>query len=210
MRTLSPQPVFPVLHRRRVLPARLPARALGPEPLAQATRRQAGAAAGREPAGGARGRRVAQPGPQAGHGRHHGAAEGHHLSDRCQAAACGHQGDQPPGEKTRRQAAAILLSRGQGRGDDGRALYPCQTVQSASAAVAHPALPARRDHPRHPPQDREAASVGGGVRPPPRLAKPPKSARNSSASAVGSSIPFMPRRWSASAKARPPRLTSSA
>ena len=24
--------------------------------------------------------------------RHHGAAEGHHLSDRCYAAACGHQG----------------------------------------------------------------------------------------------------------------------
>src|SRR6187397_3577968 len=47
---------------------------------------------------------------QAGHGRHHGAAEGHHLSDRCQAAARGHQGAQPPGEKARRQAAAILFS----------------------------------------------------------------------------------------------------
>jgi transposase, IS5 family len=32
------EPVFPVLHRRRVSPARLPARALGPEPLAQAAR----------------------------------------------------------------------------------------------------------------------------------------------------------------------------
>jgi len=34
--------------------------------------------------------------------------------------------------------------------------------------------------------------------------------RNSSVSAAGSFIPSMPRRWSASAKARPPRLTSSA
>ncbi|MGY4456569.1 hypothetical protein ACVWYI_000529 [Bradyrhizobium sp. LB13.1] len=47
-----------------------------------------GAAAGGEPAGGARGRRVTRPGPQARHRRHHGAAEGHHLSDRCQAASC--------------------------------------------------------------------------------------------------------------------------
>src|SRR5580692_7722843 len=61
---------------------------------------------------GARGRRVTQPGLQAGHGRHHGAAKGHHLSDRCQAAACGDQGAQPSGKKARRQAAAILLSRG--------------------------------------------------------------------------------------------------
>lgn len=71
MRALGPRPVFPVLHRRRVLSARVPARALGPEPLAQAARRQAGAVAGRELAGGARGRRVTQPGPQAGHGRYH-------------------------------------------------------------------------------------------------------------------------------------------
>ena len=44
---------------------------------------------------------------------------------------------------------------------------------------------------------------------PSRLAGPRRSARNSSASAAGSFIPSMPRRWSASAKARPPRLTSS-
>src|SRR3954447_7111721 len=46
-------------------------------------------------AGGARGRRITRPGPQAHHGRHHGAAEGHHLSDRRQAASCCHQGPQP-------------------------------------------------------------------------------------------------------------------
>ena len=66
---------------------RLPLRALGPEPLAQTARRQAGVAAGREPAGVARGRRVTRPRPQAGHGQHHGAAEGDHLPDRRQAAA---------------------------------------------------------------------------------------------------------------------------
>ena len=41
----------------------VPARALGPEPLAQAARRQAGSAVGGEPAGGTRGRRVARPRP---------------------------------------------------------------------------------------------------------------------------------------------------
>jgi hypothetical protein len=46
---------------------------------------------------------------KAGHGRYDGAAEGHQLSDRCQAAACGHQGAQPPGDQARRQAAAILF-----------------------------------------------------------------------------------------------------
>ncbi len=58
----------------------IPARALRPEPLAQTARRQAGVAAGRDPAGSVRGRWVTQPGPQAGYGRYHGAAEGHHLS----------------------------------------------------------------------------------------------------------------------------------
>lgn len=45
--------------RRRVRPARVPERALGPESSAQAARRQAGAV-GQEPEGGARGWRVAQ------------------------------------------------------------------------------------------------------------------------------------------------------
>ena len=40
MRALGLRPLFPVLHRRGVLPARLPARALRPEPLARAARRK--------------------------------------------------------------------------------------------------------------------------------------------------------------------------
>ncbi len=39
-----------------------------------------------------------------------GAAKGHHLPDRCQAAACGCQGVQLPGEDARGQAAAVLPS----------------------------------------------------------------------------------------------------
>src|SRR6516164_7313240 len=39
---ISPN-ILPALHRRGVLPARVSARTLGPEPLAQASRRQAGA-----------------------------------------------------------------------------------------------------------------------------------------------------------------------
>ncbi|MET4262566.1 hypothetical protein ABIC09_007546 [Bradyrhizobium sp. S3.12.5] len=87
--------------------------------------------------------------------RHHGAAQSHHLPDRRQAAACSHQGAQPPGEKAWRQAAAILLPHRQGCSDDGGALCPCQTVRAASATVARPAQPAGPDHPRHPPQDRK-------------------------------------------------------
>ena len=45
---------------------------------------------------------------------------------------------------------------------------------------------------------------------PGRSRAPPSSARNSSASAAGSCIPSMPPRSSASARARPARLTSSA
>src|SRR5205807_2779496 len=51
-----------LLHRRGVLPAHIPARALRPQPLAQAARRQAGAAADREPKGGARQRRLTRQG----------------------------------------------------------------------------------------------------------------------------------------------------
>ncbi len=53
----------------------------------------------------------AQPAPQAGHGRHHGATEGHHLSDRCQAAARGDPWTEPPREEARGQTAAVLFSR---------------------------------------------------------------------------------------------------
>ncbi len=51
--------VLPALHRRDVLPAHLPARALRPQPLEEAPGRQARDAAGREPAGGAPKRRAA-------------------------------------------------------------------------------------------------------------------------------------------------------
>jgi hypothetical protein len=50
--------------------------------------------------------------------------------------------------------------------DRRRRLCPCQTVQAAPAAVAHPALPARSDHPRHPPQGRRSGCVRKGVRTP--------------------------------------------
>ena len=80
-------------------------------------------------------------GPGAGHGRHHGAAQEHHLPDRRQAAARGDQGAQPPGQQARGAAAAILPAHRQARGDDGGALCPRQTVQpppSASCASCAP------------------------------------------------------------------------
>src|ERR1700675_1152274 len=52
--------------------------------------------------------RVAHPGPGAGHGRHHGAAQGHQLPDRCQTAVRSDQGPQPPGAEAPGPAAAIL------------------------------------------------------------------------------------------------------
>nr|GAJ37639.1 hypothetical protein in nfe locus ORFA [Bradyrhizobium sp. DOA9] len=100
------------------------------------------------------------------------------------------QGAEPRGQTARRQPAAILLSRGQGRGDDGCPLRPCQTVQAASAA-------------------RSRASQRWRKRLHLLSAEPARSAHNSSASATGSFVPSMPRRWSASARARPPSLTSS-
>ena len=56
---------------------------------------------------------------------------------------------------------------------------------------------------------RSRASQPWSRRSPSRLAEPRRSARSNSASAAGSCIPSMPRRWSASARARPARLTSS-
>src|SRR3954451_15649254 len=67
----------------------------------------------------------------------------------------------------------------------------------------------RPGYPQHTPQDRGPPVTGGGIRPS-RLAGPRRSARNSSASVAGNSISSMPGRWSASAKARLARLTSSA
>ncbi len=84
---------------------------------------------------------------------------------RCQAAARGDPGAEPPGEEARRQAAAILCAPGQGRRDDGGPLRSCQAIQTASTAVAPPAQPAGPHHPRHPSQDRGSAGTGAGVRP---------------------------------------------
>ena len=75
------------------------------------------------------GRRVTRPRPQAGHGRHRGAAEGDHLPDRRQAVACGNPGTEPPGEQARRAVAAIPPADHQERRDDGGPLRPCQTVR---------------------------------------------------------------------------------
>ena len=111
--------------------------------------------------------------------------------------------------QTRRAAAAILPPRRQARGDDGGALRPCQTVQPPSAAVAPPAQPgwagssatsAARSQAR--PSSRRRSNG--------RWRAPTRSAPSSSASAAGSSIPSTPRRSSASARARPARLRSSA
>jgi IS5 family transposase len=60
--------------------------------------------------------------PSAGHGRYHGAAQGHHVPHRRQALARGRQGAQPPSQKTRRAASAILSACRQVRGDDGGSL----------------------------------------------------------------------------------------
>ena len=51
LRALGLRPIFPALHRGGVFPACIPARALGPEPLAQAARRHARSASGREQTG---------------------------------------------------------------------------------------------------------------------------------------------------------------
>ena len=84
-------PYFQQLHRGRVFPARrFPPRALGPEPLAHkqlATKLELLLSGEPAAGGGARQRRAADRDPGAGHGGHHGAAQEHHLPDRCQAAA---------------------------------------------------------------------------------------------------------------------------
>src|SRR5205807_8303185 len=89
-----------------VLPTRVSARALGPEPLAQAPRQQAGTSPRRELAGGARERGAADEGFGAGHGRYHRAAQEHHLPDRCEAFTRRDQGADPTGQKARRAVAA--------------------------------------------------------------------------------------------------------
>ena len=97
---LGPRPVVPFLHRLGFLPARLSARALGPEPWAQAARRQDGAAAGPERAGVARDWCIAQPIPQAGQSMSRCSPRpSPFLSDRCRPGACGYQGAPPSDEK---------------------------------------------------------------------------------------------------------------
>ena len=95
--------------RGRVLPGISSHRALGPEPLEEAPRRQAGAAFGREPAGGARQRRAADPGLGAGYGGHHGAAQEHHLPDRAKLLHAAINGLNRIA-RARGAAAAILYS----------------------------------------------------------------------------------------------------
>src|SRR5262249_8819135 len=79
-----------------------------------------------EPAGRARGRRAAHEGPQAGHGRHHRAAQGHHVSDRRPLAAGGDPGAQSPRPQARNTTATVLSGHRQAGRDDGRALRPRQ------------------------------------------------------------------------------------
>lgn len=90
---------------------------------------EAGVAAGREPAGRSWGWRVTWPRPQAGHGRYHGATEGHHLSDRAKLLHVAIKGLNRLVRRHGVRLAAILFSRRQGRRDDGGPLRPCQTVQ---------------------------------------------------------------------------------
>src|SRR6266540_5967666 len=111
--------VYAALHWRGVLPTRVSARALGPEPLAQAPRQQAGTSPRRELAGGARERGAADEGFGAGHGRYHRAAQGHHLPNRCEAFARRGQGANPTGQEARRAAAAIVCAHRQARRHDG-------------------------------------------------------------------------------------------
>src|SRR5215813_8039374 len=146
VRTLGLLTILPALHWIGVLPARVSARALGPEPLAQAPRRQAGTSPGRELAGGARERGAADEGFGADHGRYHRAAQGHHLPNRCEAFARRDQGANPTGQEARRAAAAIVCAHRQARRHDGRALCPCQTVQPPPSTAAHIAHPPRQAH----------------------------------------------------------------
>lgn len=138
-------PRFPVLHQRRVLPARLLAHALGPEALAQAARPQTGAVVGESL------RVVTRPARYATNtksgSRPRAAAEGHQLSAKLLCAATG-------SSTTWLQCTGVRLRQSYGPwpscGDDGGPLPSCQTVRPAPAAAALRAKPAGPDHPRHP------------------------------------------------------------
>ena len=103
-------PYFQHFTGEEFLQHEFPHELLGPEPLAQAPRRQAGTSPGRELAGGARERGAADEGFGAGHGRYHRAAQGHHLPNRCEAFARRDQGANPTGQEARRAAAAIVCA----------------------------------------------------------------------------------------------------
>ncbi|MGY4627160.1 hypothetical protein ACVWY3_004916 [Bradyrhizobium sp. USDA 4486] len=129
------------------------------------------------------------------------------FSTNAQALARGDQRAQPSGEEARGQAAAVLSAHCHNRDNDGGTLRPCQAIQAASAAVCascaadwagSSAISAARSKVR----------LCWRTRSPSRSAGPRRSARSSSASAASSFIPSTPRWWSASARAKQPRLTS--
>lgn len=101
-----------------------------------------------------------------------------------------YQGAQPPGEAARRQAAAILFSRGQGGRDDGGPLRPYQTVQRISGSCVSCAGGSAGSSATSAAGSRDSRHWSRHS--PSRLAELRKSARNSSASAAGSCIRFMP------------------
>lgn len=156
------------LHRRRVLPAHLPARALGPVPLAEAARRQAGAAGQSlrvaHAAGTLRGQDLKRVTvdtavqPKAitlpiDAKLLHAAIKGSTAWRDSTASGCGN-----PIFCVAKAAAMMRML--------------MQTIRAASAAVAYPAPPAGPDHPRHPSQDQGPTSTGGRSRIPRRSNQP--------------------------------------
>ena len=192
----------------RILPAHLSARAFRPPPLAQAAGREARPAAGREPAGGPRKRRAEDQGPGAGHRRHHGAAQEHRLPDRRQAP---HAAIKGLNRLARRHTVTLRQSylrvAKQAAMMAGRYAHAKQfnrhhrQVRFLRTRLGRLIRDIRRKIAGHQPVEAAFESP---------LSRAPRSARNGSANAAGSSIPSTPRRSSASAKERPGRPTSSA
>src|SRR5262249_25076286 len=127
------------------------ARALRPEPLEEAPRREARASTGREPAGRARGRRVrtrdlkrvtvdttVQP-------------KAITIPTDAKLLHAAIQGLNRLARRHGNTTATVLSAHRQAGRDDGGALRPRQAVQPASPPVAPPAHSARADHPRYPP-----------------------------------------------------------
>ena len=101
-------------------------------------------------------RRPAHPRHQTGHGGHHGPAQGDHVPDGRQVAACGDQGAQSVSPQMRAATAPVVSAHRETRRHDGGALCPRQAVPAASSPVAPAANATRPPHPRYPPQDRRA------------------------------------------------------